>query len=1825
MRVFLLFVLLAALRSTRAAEPYGGDLQAAAPAPVVVAGSELRVELSFSKNTDASRRQRTIEGRSIVCTVHAMRWSVLDGEPQRVDSRREGASSLTVSLPPLPPGWYILTVAAGEREDERSASGGAAAGSDAGADVDGPLVEELAFVVRDPSGGAVVRVHTERGRTVFSPGERLRLFVSARGLQAVAREVGVWLEPRAAGPALEVGSARLDAPPGREVSVALDWPAEATRLVAAGDYDLVVRERDAILDRLGVVAVDPRRAGASARWWHGDIPFRSDPVTPGWLRRARLSVVGEGRDVHGANFVMSLFSDGAIPQVAKRWALPGAGRADCPPSAAATRPSGTDAVLQLLMAQGIAAGIMQGGNELGPENYNPMPTVDTNQQAIVARKYLSGAMSLAQHPNMVALYADVYGRPDWHGKGGKGELTDEEVETAARLNWEQGWRAAGLAAPPDAPLDAAGRRTYPLPWPGDAAATAGPDATYRFTSFVLEGMQRCLAASTRMVEGELPAVFTLLNKNRENHRQPLVYAWRDWSRSPSVAPEASRGTTGIAVSEWNLDAEPQAYLLSTFIQQPLLDEGRPVYRTAGFTFNGSQSRWLRDAVYLSGKGIVPFYHTAREATWSHRGADQATYAGKDRLRTVSLFLTTYEGLFRELTPVREVALYQRPGWGDESVAAWVTAFPAICMAGYQVEMLSHSELASGAMERYRAVLALGQPEPLRCTFEQKAFASYLAKGGAVFSSVAHWDRYDPALLDRLGVKRADVPRLNADGSPQLDKQGKPRSDTVWTASEAQRAAAVKESMWPGLPAVRVLPVDFGERWGYVDADGRRQSWGRHWTGFQEWGNARAPALAALPAVVQGLGEIGEPLVKKDQPEVFVWAARPRDAAARGLYLFAANFTLPSGPAWTQPRVPWFFWPTYAAPVRARIAVRDPGAAVYDLLQGREVPSVREGERLVFPADLTQAEGAVFAVLPERVAGATLTAPAEAPPGTVLTGRFTLSGASGAPLGVLGSVRVRLRDAGGRVFTDLYRALPASGALPPLTVPATVRGPLELTVTDTVAGFEACASVAVTPAPLPRAATAALVTVSRGDRVCRLLHAPGLRIVVDSGRTEMRDGKVTVAEANPGLPLDLDAAGALARALTGAGIAATVVESREAIDGVLRGTPFTGGGAAYRGGAVVPDRRIDGPVLLVGHPERSALLAQLDLAGVPGRSLGRDNAGPGKAVIAFLPRAFHWEHDAAVVSFLDEAGARAAAARIAELARADEGPDPWFAARERVRAAWLPAEVASFKQASGVLPKEPEPAQSGGRDVVARAGAWRGLRDQLGPHVFALDAAPGGVAVSLTSLATPVMLLGPDGELRTALGGGARVWARDVGVAADGRRAIAGFALAAETVLAGADGKPLWSARSGVVHSVDPLAWDTYKDSERFLALTPDHRTAVVAAGRDGYQAIDLATGARRWQVPVDSDPARPLGPASEQLGMSPDGSVVLLRPSRKTGEKPVLDKQGKPRVGSDGKPQVEWVGEKPARLVNVVDGSTVWEAPGDAGGWELYAAVGPRGAWTITGQRGSAFSIRDDRGQVVRSLTSAMLPEPLGRDIGLQAPLFLAGQPGDRVVVARPETSVLYVYRIAFGSPEQRRAAAAAARGIEDAVAAVREEIAAGVKRRGWDAPTLDAFWARIDAPDAARQLVRARMQRLESEQRAGRPRDARWFDDDVRLFGEMLALDRRPVLDAALDFAPVRSIALPALLHDAVVSPGLDTVFVGLWDGSVRAYDVSSGVERWQVVPGGGAHTLALVAGADPALYAGSTRGLLHRLDPSTGALRWSRVLTDLPLAGRDSRASAQ
>ncbi|MCX7935005.1 MAG: hypothetical protein N3A66_07075, partial [Planctomycetota bacterium] len=181
----------------------------------------------------------------------------------------------------------------------------------------------------------------------------------------------------------------------------------------------------------------------------------------------------------------------------------------------------------------------------------------------------------------------------------------------------------------------------------------------------------------------------------------------------------------------------------------------------------------------------------------------------------------------------------------------------------------------------------------------------------------------------------------------------------------------------------------------------------------------------------------------------------------------------------------------------------------------------------------------------------------------------------------------------------------------------------------------------------------------------------------------------------------------------------------------------------------------------------------------------------------------------------------------------------------------------------------------------------------------------------------------------------------------------------------------------------------------------------------------------------------------------------------------------------------------------------------------------------------------------------------LAAENDLMPVLFLTGAPADRLVLTKPETCSLYLMDLRLGTPEERAAAAAAQEKNRQIVAAVEAEWRNEKKYGQWDDKYVAEFVADLEVSEPAKALIANKMKAMSAERRAGRKRNYSWLQPTLESFKSALFEEKRPLIEKAAALQVRRHIPLPAMVCDAKVDSALQTAYVGLWDETVRAYDL--------------------------------------------------------------------
>ena len=1417
--------------------------------------------------------------------------------------------------------------------------------------------------IRSNDSGPFFRLHTERARSVFSPGEEMRIFVSARGRQAINEQITVALMPLFGdSKAMPMAKVAIESAAGKENTAAFDVAASSSAAIAPGDYLLVAVRGGKVVDRYPLRFVSAERPSGGARWAHTMPHGTSSGVTS---RQAVDSIIQNNwrykghfdqiEKIHNPNMWVHFFAN-AHPVIGSNPQIPEADAADLPPSAAQYRPPLHHAMYQHVMARGMALGITAGyGEDYKAEVYMPVPTELEEDIQTMARKYLSAGLGAAQYPNFVALYTDYYGHFDFMGAGeidgehltkirnsawdnafkdsprapdkpftfqfnpdkfnsefmaktggkkeGKSKRNQwkEALKTKGLDNirnvgkwldanyptqddrlalWKELWGVMGIRPAPEP------QRHVPVPvLKKGFIEKVGKETAYDFADYMLRGFQRAYGSFTASVESELPAVFTIHNKGTMNH-SATSHAWSGY-RSPNIDPAyLSDAASAISVSEWNLDGVPKPYFLTTFYNRTLVDDGHPVYRAGLWKQAGSPTRWMRDTVFWLGRQIHTYYDQTSNMTWSHLGSDQTTYASNERMAQVTEFHSYYSDLANKLEPVREIGMYipaYGTPWGNAIMRGHYVGMVAGLMSDHQIHMVSHADIGKDRLKNYPVIYGAGISPQSFFPHEEKGIQDYLKQGGKLAVTPMP-DYYHPQdVLSKYGVKREERPELGGDGKPRKNKDGSIRMKTHLIGSFPIWEKITQEWSWEKFSKVHVADLWTTKTFTHLDENGDPATWsGKHWTGHHVWAPIRGGSLYQYKELAKVFDALHEPIIRKDQPEVFVNVTKPKDPNAQGLFIFASNWTLPETAELFSLRVPQGFFKSMVEPVSTKLRLKADVGAIYDVINAKEVPFTKEGDRVVFTAHLDSVEGRIFAAYPEQVSSAALIIPESVEAGSDLNARFELRGASGKALPVLGAIRLRLLASDGTLLHELKRALPADGSLPAIPVPSTVGTGASLEVVDTITGQVAKAQLNIVRKGF-RTARADAITAYRADRIHEWFAANRtVNIIVDGASFKVDRGKNTaeVLADHPRYAAISSWAQSLERALAKAGIKATVVSSKDAQQGAQHAHPWTGKMARYRQRGTIPHVRIDGPSIVIGDPSAAGILREIHNGAIAQRSLGKEHVGNGRAVIAWAPKLLSAQADSVIIAAGDDAGAQAAIKQLAAFIGQAPAADSYYVAREALRQAWAPTEVDSWKMSKGLAPAPSQAPAVSGMEVTAKPG-WNELATLTGTAIVNISANENGVAVGTKSWVKPAGLLGNDGTIKGFWGGAEEVTPRDIGLSADGETVYAGYSLLGYAAAYNSSKGRLFSQQTPIVFSEgNPFSWDSFKDSDRNLKVSPDQQTVIIVGGINGIVAKDTTSQQELWRIEGTATPARPRGGTHAEIAFSADNRYALIAPYR---------------------------------------------------------------------------------------------------------------------------------------------------------------------------------------------------------------------------------------------------------------------------------------------------------------------------------------------------------
>ena len=134
-------------------------------------------------------------GRRVRISLTPMRFNLFGAEPITVDAEGDGAGTYRFQLPAhLKTDYYFAAILVGSEDGKLSSIAYATGDKDRKR-----RFTTAAIAIRGNDTGPFIRLHTERARCVFSPGEEFRIFVSGRGPEAIDQDVFVGLYPQLKG------------------------------------------------------------------------------------------------------------------------------------------------------------------------------------------------------------------------------------------------------------------------------------------------------------------------------------------------------------------------------------------------------------------------------------------------------------------------------------------------------------------------------------------------------------------------------------------------------------------------------------------------------------------------------------------------------------------------------------------------------------------------------------------------------------------------------------------------------------------------------------------------------------------------------------------------------------------------------------------------------------------------------------------------------------------------------------------------------------------------------------------------------------------------------------------------------------------------------------------------------------------------------------------------------------------------------------------------------------------------------------------------------------------------------------------------------------------------------------------------------------------------------------------------------------------------------------------------------------------------------------------------------------------------------------------
>ncbi len=359
------------------------------------------------------------------------------------------------------------------------------------------------------------------------------------------------------------------------------------------------------------------------------------------------------------------------------------------------------------------------------------------------------------------------------------------------------------------------------------------------------------------------------------------------------------------------------------------------------------------------------------------------------------------------------------------------------------------------------------------------------------------------------------------------------------------------------------------------------------------------------AVLQGVlaGKLA-PQVDCDNPAV--WTSLHTAGAAR--YVWAVNDTiLPQRPLDLHH---YTGYENTRLPVKAVLRVPAGKYVVYDVLAGKRVTPGKAGDRLTLTADMTVFPGALFALLPEEIAGVRVAAGEHKPAvgAWTLAVRVEVLGAGGKPIKAAVPVELTVHDAAGTVRYAVTRTAVDGVCAMELPVAANdAPGAWQVTARELFAGRSLTAALTVAVPGLPAAAPTPAVEWGRASRAAQALKLAHTVAVIAAGPSPTADR--------------------LAAALTNSGKQVTRLDAKEYLADLATlhwtGFPDRHGVNGDFGKIVPRDRKYD-LVVTLDTPQAPTGVVKADLLPI---APSVSDPGPGRGLVQFVTMPVYNDEDA----------------------------------------------------------------------------------------------------------------------------------------------------------------------------------------------------------------------------------------------------------------------------------------------------------------------------------------------------------------------------------------------------------------------------------------------------------------------------------------------------------------------------------------------------------------------------------------------------------------------